>query len=80
MNAEYQDSMDWTPEAALDDAKKSFADGNAPDCLMIIALWNKDGYDTRFWNCGMKCSEMVALLEIEKAKILNIIKPTPRDK
>jgi len=67
-----QDSMDWTHEQAMDDVRKVYADAEtAPDCLMIIALWNADGnFDTRFWNVGMKASEMIALLEVMKNRLL----------
>jgi hypothetical protein len=31
-------------------------------------------YDTRFWNVGMSVSQMVALLEVQKARLVEIMR------
>jgi hypothetical protein len=69
-----QDSMDWTPQMALDEAKKVVESNDPPDAIMVIFLWNQNQFSHRFMNVGMKCSEMVALLEIQKNKIIEIMK------
>lgn len=62
------DSMDWTIPQVLKEVQ-SIKD--CPDCLMVIALWNSNGnFDTKFWNVGMKMSEMIALLEVQKQKLV----------
>lgn len=66
-------SKDCTHEQAIEDLKK-LCDVDRPDCIMIIALWNEgDNFDTRFLNVGMKVSEMVALLEIQKHELLSMM-------
>lgn len=68
-----QNSMDWTHEQAIEELKKLCA-VDRPDCIMIIALWNEGSrFDTRFLNVGMKVSEMVALLEVQKHKLLSMM-------
>lgn len=63
-----KDSMDWTQEQVFEEVK---GQPERPDCLMVIALWNENGkYDTKFWNVGLKVSDMVSLLEIQKAKLI----------
>ena len=68
------DSMDWTIPQVLKEVQDISADQTSvdyPDCLLVIALWNSsDNYDTKFWNVGMKVSEMIALLEIQKQKLI----------
>lgn len=68
------DSMDWTIPQVLKEVQSISADQTSkdcPDCLMVIALWNSNGtFDTKFWNVGMKVSEMVALLEVQKQKLI----------
>jgi len=69
-----KDSLDWTIPQVLQEVAQLSLDETAkdcPDCLMVIALWNNSGnYDTKFWNVGMKVSEMIALLEIQKQKLI----------
>ena len=68
------DSMDWTIPQVLKQVQSISADQTSkdcPDCLMVIALWNASGhFDTKFWNVGMKVSEMIALLEVQKQKLI----------
>lgn len=68
------DSMDWTVQQVLDEVQnisKCQTNSDCPDCLMVIALWNSNGnFDTKFWNVGMKVSEMIALLEVQKQKLI----------
>lgn len=70
-----RDSMDWTHEELLEEVKATVTDeSQRPDCMLVIILWNdKLDYATRMLNVGMKCSEMVALLEFQKQKVLNLM-------
>ena len=68
-----QDSMDWTPEMALD-AGLEQTKKEQPSAAMVILLWNEGGsYDTSYYNSGMKTSEMLALLEVAKSRILRLM-------
>lgn len=75
-----QNSMDWTHEQMLGEVEKLCERmAERPDCMMVIALWNDNQkYDTRFWNVGLSVSEMIALLEVQKAKLLELMKATKR--
>jgi len=68
------DSMDWTIQQVLEEVQSISVDQTSrecPDCLLVIALWNSSGnFDTKFWNVGMKVSEMIALLEVQKQKLI----------
>ncbi len=67
------DSMDITPEMALTDAL-SMARSESPDKCLVLFLWDGDSkYDTRFFNAGMSLSQMVSLLEVNKAKFINMM-------
>jgi len=51
-----------------------------PDKLLILKLWDKDGdYKTAFAQSGMKCSEMIALLEIMKRRIITMMNVDTED-
>jgi hypothetical protein len=68
-----KNSMDWSTkqvlEEAMDDCKK-----DDPDALMVIFLWNQKGkYNSRFLQCGMRVSEMIALLEVQKDRLLKLM-------
>ncbi len=75
-----QNSMDWTHEQMLGEVGELCQSSEKrPDRLMVIALWNEDHkYDTRFWNVGLSVSEMIALLEVQKARLLELMKDTKR--
>lgn len=63
-------SMDWTISQALKEVG-DIPENKSPDCMLIIALWNSNGnFDSKFWNVGMKTSEMIALLEVQKQKLM----------
>ena len=68
------DSMDCTIPQMLKEVQGISDDQTSKDCpdgMMVIALWNAKGnFDTKFWNVGMKTSEMVALLEVQKQKLI----------
>lgn len=68
------DSMDWTIPQVLKEVQEISFDQTSkdcPDCMMVIALWNSNGnFDTKFWNVGMKVSEMIALLEVQKQRLI----------
>ena len=69
-------SMDWTHEMMLAEVSKVLERRDKrPDRMMVIALWD-DGerYDTRFWNVGMNVSQIIALLEVQKARLLELMK------
>lgn len=71
------DSMDWTIPQVLEEVASLQEE---PENLLVIALWNGHGnYDTKFWNVGMKVSEMVALLEIQKQKLIKYMEDTGYD-
>lgn len=71
------DSMDWTIPQVLSEVA---AIDPEPENLLVIALWNGHGnYDTKFWNVGMKTSEMIALLEITKVKLSRYMEETKND-
>lgn len=62
--------MDWTPQCALRHSLE-YCDQKQPDAIIIIALHNEgDRYDTSFSQSGMKMSEVIALLEIQKQRLL----------
>lgn len=70
------DSMDITPEQALQDALKDITENThplgRPTKLLIVALWDDEGhYHTRFYNSGMCCSEMAALCHHHAHKMHN---------
>lgn len=76
-----KDSMDWTPGDACRKAAAR-ADEKDVDAAIIILL-NKgpkgDSYDTAFFNAGLSCSEMLALLEVQKHDILSIMRSEKHD-
>lgn len=72
-----KNSMDWTILQVFEEVARIQEE---PDNLLVIALWNRDGnYDTKFWNVGMKVSEMIALLEIQKQKLIKYMEDTGDD-
>ena len=87
MENEPKDSMDVTPEMALADALKEMREDKydvpgmkgPPSKAIVILLWDDDGmYYRRFYNAGMKCSEIIALLEIQKAMFVNWMTQEPK--
>jgi len=51
-----------------------------PDKLIVLKLWESDGdYRTAFAQSGMKCSEMIALLEIMKRRIITMMNVDSED-
>ena len=69
-----RDAVDWTHEMMLNDVKRGI-ERDRPECMMVIALHNEGGrYDTRFWNVGMSVSQMVALLEVQKARLVETMR------
>lgn len=67
------DSLDVTPDMALCDAVRCIRSGRfKPSAAFVLLLDNEDGaYSTRFYNSGMKVSEIIALMEIEKARLMD---------
>ena len=63
------DSLDWTPEMALDYAKKCLAEREYDACYVILLSREEGDYLTRFINSGLNSSECIALLEIQKARM-----------
>lgn len=77
------DALDWTPQQVLRNALKDFDDLpfwkhrddlEPPSKCFIIMLNDDKGYHTRWYNGGMSISEIVALLEIMKIRILGEMK------
>lgn len=71
------DAADFTPGRMLTDVEKrietEFSD-NPPSKAIVVLLWDDDdGYRTQFYNAGLKCSEALALLEVEKQKFLKML-------
>ena len=55
-------------------AAKEACSGDDPDKAIVILLWDSGGkYDTRFFQAGMKLSEAVALLEVQKARMTGLM-------
>lgn len=74
-----KDAMDYTPEGclldAINDIQKMRAEGKPePSKAFVMLLWDEpdNTYGTQFFNAGMKCSEVISLLEITKLKIMSI--------
>lgn len=72
MGAYTQDGTMMSPTDALEGCLKDIASGDVdPTKLLIISLDDRDGsYQTSFWQAGMSCSQMVALLEVMKHVII----------
>lgn len=60
------------PTDALEECRKDLESGETTaNKLIIISLDDRDGsYQTSFWQAGMSCSQMVALLEVMKHVII----------
>jgi hypothetical protein len=70
------DSMDWTPEAALQKALKAVQGGELTDCDECVIVFRFGGpgdYHTKLFCAGMRNSEIVALLEVMKSRLLAIL-------
>jgi len=53
---------------------------DSPDKLIVLKLWDSDGdYRTAFAQSGMRCSEMLALLEVMKRRVLTIMNVDAED-
>ena len=64
------DSMDWTPKNVLQESLR-VCDEDEPDACVVLMLWNNEGnYDTKFIQSGMKLSEIISLMEVQKHKII----------
>lgn len=64
------DAMDWTPAMALESARRD-CDHTDPDACIVIFLKRQGGvYDTTFVQSGLAMSEAVALLEIQKTRMI----------
>ena len=65
-------SIDWTAPEMIREVAELCNSKECPDKILVIALWDEkeENYDTKFWNVGMTVSEMIALMEIQKAKLL----------
>lgn len=83
---ENKDSLDYTPRMGLEQALKALEpgghlnfpeEGGEPTKMFAIFLWDEpDGnYHTSFANTGMKTSEVIALLEVMKARMMMTIAP-----
>lgn len=74
-----RNSMDWTPQQAMDDMRK-VADADNPDAFFGILLWNQDAqYHTKFVNSGLRVSEAIALLEKVKHELLHYMSGTAEE-
>lgn len=75
------DSLDVTPSRVLEDALRNVSNDPEPanKALVILLKDEPDGeYLTQFYNAGMKCSEIVALLEVMKLRVLRQMVPHER--
>ncbi len=72
------DAKAWTPSQMLKEAQRRVGPGG--DCehvkkAIVIYLDDEDGIYGTAWNeSGMKCSEMVTLLEVVKNGFIDILK------
>lgn len=70
------DAFDWTVEHALTYAlhlvreKKVFSNGEPTKCYIVMLNDEDNNYGTREINSGLKRSEVVALLEIMKYRLM----------
>lgn len=70
------DSLDVTPEMACRDALAR-AQEQQPSKAFIVLLWDDEGkYDTSFHNAGLSLSQAVALLEIQKQRLIKLMETT----
>ena len=70
------DALDWTPLMALEHARQ-FVEANEQDAIIVISLSKgEDGrqYNTSFSQAGLVMSEVIALLEIQKARMLESLR------
>jgi hypothetical protein len=66
------DALDWTPQMALEHALK-FVQSREVDAVIVICLSkgeNDSEYNTNFSQSGLCMSEVIALLEIQKARMI----------
>ncbi len=73
-----RDSLDFTPQMALDDVQKDINGAwkdRPPSKALFILLWDDEPnqYSTSFFNAGMKSSECIALLEKIKHDFLRLL-------
>lgn len=79
MSEPYQpDCMDWTPEQALESALGDLREGRVPGgpCDQVVVIFRTGGdthYTTRYVQAGMNNAELIALLEIQKARVMKDI-------
>ena len=74
MNAE-SSSLDITPQMAAEDTLSRVI-AEHPTKLFAILLWDDHGeYTTGFQNAGLSMSQIVALLDITKARIIEQMNP-----
>lgn len=72
------DSLDQTPLSVLENAAKEAVGPDAPDKCLVLFLWTEGGkYGTRFFNAGMSSSECIALLAVNQAKFIELMKGEP---
>ncbi len=70
------DAMSWTPEQMLATARNRAAEGGECEHVkkaIVIFLDDNDGYNSSFNQSGMKCSEIIALLEVVKNEFIKLI-------
>lgn len=71
--------MDWSPGDCIRDAA-SFADKVDADAALCIVHINRDGvYATELRVAGLSLSSTIALLEIQKAKLIEMMNHRPKD-
>jgi len=78
--ADVTDNADLiSPEMCLVSSLQN-AHKDPPDKLIVLKLWDKDDkYLTRFEQSGMRCSEMIALLEVMKRRLLTMMNVDSED-
>lgn len=74
---EERDSLDFTPQMALNDVQKNLNGrwkDNLPTKALVILLWDDDSsYSTSFFNAGLSTSQCVALLAKMQYDFLKIL-------
>jgi hypothetical protein len=68
------DSTSYTPEQMLESAMEDIKKEGSANKAILITLDDTDNqYNTHFWNAGMSATQIIALLEVSKVKMLQLM-------
>lgn len=75
------DSLDVTPQMALEHCYRESVGEKPPDKLIVLMLWDEeDKYVFDFANAGMYSSQVICLLEVVKAYFVESLLPDKKEK